>query len=220
MPIRMPFPSNLCFIKTFVFKKLKFQLEMQDMQTNIYNTNQKRKWGGGGALWVRTCGQSGRQNKEILEEKHLYSAPPFSGAFHWSFGKMILGSVGLFRALEDSSPLGPQQHPPVLVRSLFHTFPKATQLQYPSQERRIRGKVLKMSLVAQLVKNLPVMRETWVQSLGWEDPLEKGRLPLPVFWPRELHGLYNPWGRKESDTTEQLSLLHFKDVKETAEVFK
>ena len=31
-----------------------------------------------------------------------------------------------------------------------------------------------VSLVAQLVKNLPVMRETWVQSLGWEDPLEKG----------------------------------------------
>ena len=30
------------------------------------------------------------------------------------------------------------------------------------------------SLVAQLVKNLPLMQETWVQSLGWEDPLEKG----------------------------------------------
>ena len=30
------------------------------------------------------------------------------------------------------------------------------------------------SLVAQLVKNLPTMRETWVQSLCWEDPLEKG----------------------------------------------
>ena len=30
------------------------------------------------------------------------------------------------------------------------------------------------SLVAQMVKNLPVMQETWVQSLGWEDPLEKG----------------------------------------------
>ena len=29
------------------------------------------------------------------------------------------------------------------------------------------------SLVAQLVKNLPVLRETWVRSLGWEDPLEK-----------------------------------------------
>ena len=31
------------------------------------------------------------------------------------------------------------------------------------------------SLVAQLVKNLPAMRKTWVQSLGWEDPLEKGK---------------------------------------------
>ena len=30
------------------------------------------------------------------------------------------------------------------------------------------------SLVAQLVKNLPAMYETWVRSLGWEDPLEKG----------------------------------------------
>ena len=30
-----------------------------------------------------------------------------------------------------------------------------------------------VSLVAQLVKNLPAMRETWVRSLGWEDPLEK-----------------------------------------------
>ena len=32
------------------------------------------------------------------------------------------------------------------------------------------------SLVAQLVKALPAMRETWVQSLGWEDPLEKGKV--------------------------------------------
>ena len=33
------------------------------------------------------------------------------------------------------------------------------------------------------------MRETWVQSLGWEDPSEKERLPTPVFWPGEFHGL-------------------------------
>ena len=32
-----------------------------------------------------------------------------------------------------------------------------------------------VSLVAQLVRNLPTVRETWVQSLGWEDPLEKGK---------------------------------------------
>ena len=42
-----------------------------------------------------------------------------------------------------------------------------------------------VSLVAQLVKNLPAMWEIWVQSLGWEDPLEKGRLPTPAFWPRD-----------------------------------
>ena len=34
---------------------------------------------------------------------------------------------------------------------------------------------LKASLIAQLVKNLPTMQETWVQFLGWEDPLEKGK---------------------------------------------
>ena len=62
--------------------------------------------------------------------------------------------------------------------------------------------------MAQLVKNPPAMRETWVGSLGWEDPWRRERLPTPVFWPRESHGLYSPWGRKELDTTEQLA-LHF-----------
>ena len=42
------------------------------------------------------------------------------------------------------------------------------------------------SLVAQLVKNLPAMRETWVPSLGWEDLLEKGMAThssILAFWP-------------------------------------
>ena len=62
------------------------------------------------------------------------------------------------------------------------------------------------SLVAQLVKNLPAMGETWVQSLVWEDPLQKGKATYsstPVFWPREFHGLYS---HIESETTERLSL--------------
>ena len=59
------------------------------------------------------------------------------------------------------------------------------------------------SFVAQLVKNPPAMWETWVRSLGLENPLEKERLPTPVFWPGEFHELYRPWGRKESDMTEQ-----------------
>jgi len=43
------------------------------------------------------------------------------------------------------------------------------------------------------VKNLPAMWETWVQSLGWR----RERLPTPVFWPGEFHGLYSPWGCKD-----------------------
>ena len=58
-----------------------------------------------------------------------------------------------------------------------------------------------VSLVAQLIKSPPVMQETLVQSLGWEDPLEKGKATTPVFWPGEFHGLYSPWGGKESDMT-------------------
>ena len=61
--------------------------------------------------------------------------------------------------------------------------------------------------MAQLVKNPPAMRETWVRSLGWEDPpWGKERLPTPVFWPGECHGLYSPRGHKDSDMTERLSL--------------
>ena len=60
--------------------------------------------------------------------------------------------------------------------------------------------------MAQLVKNQPAMWETWVRSLGWEDPLEKGKAITLVFWPGEFHGLCSPRGRKELDTTERLSL--------------
>ena len=62
------------------------------------------------------------------------------------------------------------------------------------------------SLVAQLVKNLPAVRGTWVQSWVGKIPWRRERLPTPVFWPGEFYGLYSPWGHKESDTTEQLSL--------------
>ena len=54
--------------------------------------------------------------------------------------------------------------------------------------------------------DLPSMWETWVPSLGWEDLWRRERLPIPVFWPGEFHGLYSPYGCKESDTTEQISL--------------
>ena len=63
------------------------------------------------------------------------------------------------------------------------------------------------SLVAQLVKNLPAMQGTWVQSLGWEDPLEKGTATYSsiLAW-RIPWTIYSPWGHKKSDVAEQLSL--------------
>ena len=41
------------------------------------------------------------------------------------------------------------------------------------RKSRIENNDYLTSLVAQLIKNLPAMQETWVQSLGWEEPLEK-----------------------------------------------
>ena len=56
------------------------------------------------------------------------------------------------------------------------------------------------SLMVKLTKNPLAM---------WEKiPWRRERLPTSVFWPGELHGLYSPWGHKESDTAERLS-LHF-----------
>ena len=62
------------------------------------------------------------------------------------------------------------------------------------------------SLVAQLVKNLPAMWETWLWSLGWEDPLEKWKATHSSILAGEFHGLQNPCGHKELDTTEWPSL--------------
>ena len=64
--------------------------------------------------------------------------------------------------------------------------------------------------MAQLVKNLAAMWETWVQSRGWEDPLEKGKVTHSRILAWRIPWLYSPLGRKESDMTERLSLsLHF-----------
>ena len=71
--------------------------------------------------------------------------------------------------------------------------------------------------MAQMVKSLPAMEETQVQSLGQEDHLEKGMathssvLAWRIPWTEEPG--YYPWGHKESDMAEQLTLpfSHFSD---------
>ena len=49
-------------------------------------------------------------------------------------------------------------------------------------------------------------------------PWRRERLPTPVFWSGEFHGLYSPWGHKESDTNEQLSLSLYKG-KESEKIY-
>ena len=56
------------------------------------------------------------------------------------------------------------------------------------------------SLVAQLVNNPPVMRETWVLSLDWKDPLEKGKATHSSILAWRIPWLYSSWGCKELDT--------------------
>ena len=65
--------------------------------------------------------------------------------------------------------------------------------------------------MVQMGKNLPAVQETWVQTLGWQDPLEREWLPTLVNLPGEFHERRSlagcsPWGRKEQDMLERLTL--------------
>ena len=71
--------------------------------------------------------------------------------------------------------------------------------------------------MAQTVKRLSTMQETWLRSLGWEDPLEKDMaihsrtIAWKIPWTEEP-GRLQPWGCKESDTTERLHFFTSHDI--------
>ena len=72
--------------------------------------------------------------------------------------------------------------------------------------------------MAPMVKNLPAMQETWVPSLGREDPERRKWQPTPVFLAGESQGQrslvgYSPWGCKELDMTEQLNFPRYRKRK-------
>ena len=95
-------------------------------------------------------------------------------------------------AIQPSHPLSSPSPPapdPSQQQSLFQWLNSSHEVAKP----------LGASLVAQLVKNSPAVRETWVQSLGWEDPPEKGMaghcsIPVRVPWTEEPGGLHSSWG--------------------------
>ena len=65
------------------------------------------------------------------------------------------------------------------------------------------------SLVAQLVKNLPAAWETWVRSLGWEDPLEKGMATHPSILVWEITWTEEPGGLQSMGLQSQTRLSDF-----------
>ena len=80
------------------------------------------------------------------------------------------------------------------------------------KEIKVAVFIIWASLVAQMVKNPPAMWGTWVQSLDWEDPLEKRMAThSSILAQRIPWTVYSLWSRKELDTAEQLS-LHFHNL--------
>ena len=124
-----------------------------------------------------------------------------------------------FRPFSEITP----KHSPFLLRSLYST----TQL-HPEEKTlwmylhlHVSSQIIcfimiltlkRASLVAQMVKNLPAMQETWVQALGWKDPLEKGIVTHTsiLAWRINSMNCYSPCGCKVSDTTEWLTLTCIK----------
>ena len=83
------------------------------------------------------------------------------------------------------------------------------------EQRKLIGKCVgRASLVTQTVKNSPAMQETWVQSLGWEDPLEEGMATHSRIIAQKIPMGRRAWqaivcgGHKELDMTEGLSAQH------------
>ena len=115
--------------------------------------------------------------------------------------------------------------PTTMLRNLnvAYSGPKVETLSSEVQWRHQTGSWA--FLLAQGVKNLPCTgsdskestcnaRETGFDSWVGKIPWRRKWLPTPVFWLGEFHGLYSPWGLKESDRTEQLSLSLFVFFKE------
>ena len=102
----------------------------------------------------------------------------------------------------DCSPPGSSVHRISQAR-ILEWVPFHSPGNLPDPRVKPRSLVLWASLVAQLVKNPPAMRETWSDPWVGKIPSSRERPPTPVSWPGESHGLY---GVAESGTTERLSL--------------
>ena len=100
-----------------------------------------------------------------------------------------------------AGPTGKYKDP--VVHSFIHPPPQMTQI-----VKQTTYFFKKHICISQLVKNLPAVQETQVQSQGREDPLEKDMaihssiLAWRIPWTEEPGGLHSLWGRKELEMTE------------------
>ena len=134
-----------------------------------------------GSQRVRCDWATERTQSKDTQLDHKGKDRQFGGMHAWA----SLFFLPFMRGHKDLTvfPCPPLPHPPTTH------WPPAKEMQsracnISAQESPLRDFMPKVdlvssqrwaSLVAQLVKNLPTMRETWVRSLGWEDPLEKGK---------------------------------------------
>ena len=90
----------------------------------------------------------------------------------------------------------------------------STELNWYISQSKIRNNLgvwvyTPFSLVAQLIKNPPTMWKTWGPSLNWVIAWRRKTVPTSVFLPGEFHGLYSPWGSKESGHNSETFTFNF-----------
>ena len=150
-----------------------------------------------------------------------WSGLPFPSPMHeiekWKWSHWVVSNSQRPHGLKPTRLLHPWGFPGKSTgmgcHCLLHSYSLVNSIspKLSSQYKRLRLRLALASMVAQMVKNLPEMGRPsfnpWIRKIPWR----REWLPTPVFLPGESHGLrnlagYNPQGRKELDTTEQLTL--------------
>ena len=137
----------------------------------------------------------------FFRQEHWSALPlssPMQESKKWKWSLSVVSDSQRPHGLQPTRPLHPWDFPGKSTGVGCHFHPGLLQM--------------RASLVAQLIKNLPAMQETWVPSLGWEDPLEKEKYPGRLGYSSILawripwtvcivHGVAKSWT--------QLSAFHF-----------
>ena len=218
-------PKNWCFWTVVLEKTLESPLDCEEIKPVNPKGNQPWIFIGRTDAEAETpilwppdvknwlLGKDLDAGKDWRQEKKGTTEDEMVGWHHWLDGHEFEQAPGVGEgqgSLVCCSPWGCKE---------LDTIERLNWTELNAHFEMLMGDIQENSLVAQMIKNLPAVQETHVWSLGWED-LWVGKIlwrrkwqPTPVFLPGEFHGQrilagYSPWGHKESDRTEWLSLTH------------